>query len=190
MKKPIVALIFSSLLLLALPLSADNGKKKDKQDKYIPAEASAEHQQKQKKMKHDDEDEHHEKKSGKAKSSDNEDEHHDKKHKKMKGHDDDDQGMHEGKGKDKAKKMKQLPPGLEMNLQRGKSLPPGWEKKLARGEVLDQEILDQAIPVSTRDIPYLPANNAGEVTVKLDNKYVRLISNTREIVDIVNEITD
>ena len=43
-------------------------------------------------------------------------------------------------GRDKPKKQKSLPPGLQKKLARGGELPPGWQKKVARGEVLDMAL--------------------------------------------------
>ncbi|MCB1616621.1 MAG: hypothetical protein KDI30_11455, partial [Pseudomonadales bacterium] len=84
-------------------------------------------------------------------------------------------------------KQKALPKGLEKKRESGKALPPGWQKKLVKGEVLDQAVLEQATPVEPGTLPYIPANNDGEITVKVDNKFVRLINATHEIVDIIDD---
>ena len=79
--------------------------------------------------------------------------------------------------KDKGKK-KQLPPGLQMNVERGKPLPPGWQKKLAKGEILDNNIFLQGQIV-------VPIDSHGLITIQIEGKLVRLYKATREIVEIL-----
>lgn len=75
-------------------------------------------------------------------------------------------------------KEKNLPPGLQKKMDRGQSLPPGWQKKLVVGEVLEPEIYDQGVIVAT--------DHKGLVTINIEGKLVRLVKDTREIVDILN----
>jgi len=75
-------------------------------------------------------------------------------------------------------KQKSLPPGLQKKLDRGGSLPPGWEKKLVRGEVLEEPIYQQSEVV-------IPVDSSGNITVRLDDRLVKVIEATREIIDIV-----
>ena len=57
-----------------------------------------------------------------------------------------------------------LPPGLQKKVEEGKPLPPGWERKLEIGGYLDR------------------------VTVRIEGKVIRLIENSLEIVDILNDL--
>ncbi|WP_211829264.1 hypothetical protein [Kistimonas asteriae] len=76
-------------------------------------------------------------------------------------------------------KEKDLPPGLQKKVQSGKSLPPGWEKKLEVGGKLDKDLYKQGKVVLTNP-------DKGTVTLELDGKFVRVLKNTREIVDILD----
>lgn len=83
-----------------------------------------------------------------------------------------------GMAQAKNDKEKRLPPGLQKNVESGKRLPPGWEKKLKVGEILDEEVYDQG-RVVVKNI------DDGLVTISLEGKLIRVIENTREIVDIL-----
>lgn len=76
-------------------------------------------------------------------------------------------------------KGKSLPPGLEKKYERTGELPPGWEKKLAVGERLDRDIYDHSRVI-------VPLGQDGIVTVRIENKVVRLIQATREIIEILD----
>jgi len=76
-------------------------------------------------------------------------------------------------------KDKTLPPGIEKKYERTGELPPGWEKKLAVGKRLDRDIYGHARVV-------VPLGNDGLITVRIENKVVRLIEATREIVEILD----
>ena len=73
-------------------------------------------------------------------------------------------------------KEKPLPPGLEKKLKSGKSLPPGWQKKVAVGQVLDAQVYEQA-KVILRD--------NGLETLNVEGKIIRVLENTREVVEIL-----
>jgi len=79
----------------------------------------------------------------------------------------------------KKKKHKHLPPGLQKKLDRGQTLPPGWQKKIARGEVLDVHVYRQAQVI-------IPVDRYGVISVLIDNRVVRLIHATREIMSVFN----
>lgn len=81
-------------------------------------------------------------------------------------------------GKQKDKGNKQLPPGLEKNVQRGKSLPPGWQKKIAPGKILEKEIYAHG------DI-IVPLDPLGIVTIKIDDKLLRVHEKSMEILEIL-----
>ncbi|MEN8257870.1 MAG: hypothetical protein ABFS09_08420 [Thermodesulfobacteriota bacterium] len=99
-------------------------------------------------------------------------------------YEDDDRGSYSRKKGKKAKKRKNLPPGLRKKAARGKGLPPGWQKKVARGEVLDYELRDHC-----RDLPRelrseLPRPERGTKFVRLEDKIIRVVESTFEIIDI------
>ncbi|GFD82595.1 hypothetical protein KUL118_54570 [Tenacibaculum sp. KUL118] len=76
-------------------------------------------------------------------------------------------------------KDKDLPPGIEKKYERTGELPPGWEKKLSVGNRLDKHVYDHARVI-------VPLGDDGLVTVRIENKVVRLIQATREIVEILD----
>ena len=76
-------------------------------------------------------------------------------------------------------KHKQLPPGLQKKLERGGALPPGWEKKIVRGELLDESIYENSKTV-------IPVDADGAVTVRVEDKLIKVLETTREIIDIVD----
>lgn len=76
-------------------------------------------------------------------------------------------------------KQKPLPPGLKKKVESGKSLPPGWQKKVAVGQVLDVEVYEQA-KIILRD--------NGIETVTVGGKVFRIMKNTREIIEILNDL--
>ena len=75
-------------------------------------------------------------------------------------------------------KNKQLPPGLQKKVASGKALPPGWQKKLAKGEKMDAEVYKHGEIV-------IPINSHGEITLRVDDKVVRLYKATREIIEVL-----
>lgn len=91
----------------------------------------------------------------------------------------------DGRGRDKPKKAKPLPPGLRKKVARGGELPPGWQKKLARGEVVDDAVWARSSrlpPDLLRRLGPLPADT--EVRYVEDRVY-RVMRDSREIIDIL-----
>lgn len=82
-------------------------------------------------------------------------------------------------GSSKSYKQKEIPPGLQKKIIRGEELPPGWQKKLVKGEILDIEIYNQGKVIA-------PVDKRGLITIKVEDKTIRLIKATREIVDVIN----
>lgn len=78
-----------------------------------------------------------------------------------------------------------LPPGLAMNLKRGKPLPPGWQKKLVPGYRLEDAWMGSFIPVSYDDLPRVRRVPNTQLYYH-DNKVVRVMSATREILDVID----
>ena len=76
-------------------------------------------------------------------------------------------------------KKDQLPPGLQKKAAKGQQLPPGWQKKLKQGAVLDKVVFDAGIVVK------MPTPT-GSVTIKVEDRLLRLDPSTRKILDILN----
>ena len=76
-------------------------------------------------------------------------------------------------------KKKRLPPGLQKKVDRGQALPPGWQKKVARGQVLDARVYRMGRVI-------IPVDQYGAVSILVDNKVIRVIQATREILDVFN----
>ena len=78
-----------------------------------------------------------------------------------------------------------LPPGLKKKAASGKALPPGWQKKIAPGEVMPREVYGIAEPLPKDVRSKLPPEPKGTVTVKVDDRIVRVYESTREIIDVL-----
>ena len=78
----------------------------------------------------------------------------------------------------KSDKEKSLPPGLQKKVARGGELPPGWQKKLSVGKSLDEQVYSNAEVV-------VPVDDHGMVTVEVNDRVVKLIKASREIVEIL-----
>ncbi|AGN11342.1 hypothetical protein [Simiduia agarivorans] len=72
---------------------------------------------------------------------------------------------------------KKLPPGLEKKLEKGEALPPGWQKKLIVGHRLDDGVYRRGRVIHRGD--------NGEVTIEVEDEVIRVIENTREILEIL-----
>jgi hypothetical protein len=73
---------------------------------------------------------------------------------------------------------KELPYGLQKKAASGKQLPPGWQKKLRKGATMEREVYRHARIIE-------PVDAKGIITIKVDEKVVRLVKATHEIVDIL-----
>jgi hypothetical protein len=92
----------------------------------------------------------------------------------------------QGDGKEKKKsKGKRLPPGLKKKLERGWDLPPGWQNKVQRGEVLPDDIYKKAERLPDDIVRQMPRHRDDIDTVILDNKAVKVMKKTREVMDIL-----
>jgi hypothetical protein len=78
------------------------------------------------------------------------------------------------------KKSKRLPPGLQKKLDRGGELPPGWQKKIAEGQVIDRDLYRRSKILS-------PINVHGEQIIRLDDRTMRIIEATGEIIHIFGQ---
>lgn len=92
-----------------------------------------------------------------------------------------------GKGRGKGPAWKQqggLPPGLQKKLDRGGELPPGWQKKLAAGQVMEKTVYEQAEPLPKNVFMTLPPQPHDTEIVTIEDKAVRIIKDTRRILDV------
>ncbi len=71
-----------------------------------------------------------------------------------------------------------LPPGLQKKAAQG-NLPPGWQKKLRVGHHLQRDIYAHGYLLS-------PVDEHGYVTVQIEDRRLRVIAATLEIIDILN----
>ena len=78
----------------------------------------------------------------------------------------------------KPDKSNKLPPGLQKKAAKGKSLPPGWQKKLSKGSRLDKAVYDEGRVV-------VPIDDKGIITLRVEDKMIRLFKATREIVEVL-----
>ncbi len=83
---------------------------------------------------------------------------------------------------ERGKKTKTLPPGLQKKYDRGgyDALPPGWQKKLAEGDHLSPEMYRLSRILT-------PVNERGEQLIRLDDRTMRVIQATGEIVRIFGQ---
>jgi len=77
-----------------------------------------------------------------------------------------------------------LPPGLQKKVERGGQLPPGWQKKLAAGEVMDQQVYTKAEPIPQDVFMSLPPQPYDTEIVTIEDKVVRVMKDTRRILDV------
>ncbi len=74
---------------------------------------------------------------------------------------------------------KALPPGLQKKVAEGRSLPPGWQKKLAVGHHLDRDVYRHGHIVDAID-------DRGYVTIEIEDRRLRLLAATLEIIEILH----
>lgn len=83
-------------------------------------------------------------------------------------------------------RQKPLPPGLKKKVARGGQLPPGWQKKVARGEVLPEDVYRYRVGFPDDLWRRLPAPPQNTDTFRVEDRVIRVINGTREIVDILD----
>ena len=71
-----------------------------------------------------------------------------------------------------------MPPGLQKKFNNGQGLPPGWQKKLARGSILDLQVFKLGKII-------VPLDPLGILTIKVDNRILRIDKKTRKIIKIL-----
>lgn len=72
-----------------------------------------------------------------------------------------------------------LPPGLQKKVDRGQPLPPGWQKKVSQGAILELDLFKLAHVVR-------PPDPLGVLTLRLEDKILRVHEKTREIIEILH----
>ncbi len=83
---------------------------------------------------------------------------------------------------------KALNKGMQKRLDKGKALPPGWQKKIARGERVPDDVWRYHEPLPGSVVRRLPPQPEGVVTVRIDNKILRVIAATHVILDVFDLI--
>jgi hypothetical protein len=83
------------------------------------------------------------------------------------------------------KSGKKLPPGLQKKVARGGELPPGWKKKLAVGDKLPEEYEAKAETLPEEILRRLPETEEGTEILRIGDEVIRVVENTREIIDIL-----
>lgn len=102
--------------------------------------------------------------------------------------DNDDKKSQKKHKKDKKnKKMKKMPKGLQKKMERGGQLPPGWQKKMARGEVLDRDVYESSSRLPRHILDRLPSGPEGTSIRHIEDRVVRIVDGTREILDILSD---
>jgi len=88
--------------------------------------------------------------------------------------------------KEKVKKQKQLPYGLQKKVDRGGELPSGWQKKLVKGEVIDQDILRHAKIVKTNYYYGYPYKTKNSEVYQVQDKIIKVMKATNIIMDVLD----
>lgn len=73
----------------------------------------------------------------------------------------------------------QLPPGL---AKQGK-IPPGWQKKLAVGQRVPNDIWAYRVPLPHEILARLPPPPPGVVLVRIEDKVLKVVEKTHEVLD-------
>lgn len=73
-----------------------------------------------------------------------------------------------------------LPPGLQKKADRGEPLPPGWQKKLETGHRLDDDVYHHGEVMDSNE-------NDDEITVRVEGKLIKVLKDTHEIIDILDD---
>ncbi|WP_269618048.1 hypothetical protein [Zhongshania sp. BJYM1] len=73
----------------------------------------------------------------------------------------------------------ELPRGLQKQVDEGRQLPPGWQKKLQVGHRLEPDIYAHSRVV-------VPVDDRGHIIVMVEDRRLRLVQATLEIVELLN----
>ena|GEM_PF-309965 len=84
----------------------------------------------------------------------------------------------------KPEKNTTLPPGLQKKYERTGELPPGWQKKLIKGEVLDPKLYHIAKQHPVRPVEYSLEPQTGTQLLRLENRIIRIMNDTKVILDV------
>lgn len=83
----------------------------------------------------------------------------------------------------KEKKKKKIPYGLQKKLNNGGTLPQGWQKKIQKGEVVEKDVLDNAVIVKNPNIPDIKDTKV----YKVQEKIFRVADDTKKIIEIFKQ---
>jgi len=81
-------------------------------------------------------------------------------------------------------KHKALPPGLQKKYEKTGELPPGWQKKLRQGEVLDPRLYYIARQHPVRPVDYSLEPQAGTQLLRIEDRIVRIMNDTKVVLEI------
>lgn len=73
----------------------------------------------------------------------------------------------------------QLPPGLA----RQNKIPPGWQKKLGVGQRIPDDLWAYRVPLPHEILARLPPPPPGVVLVRIEDKVLKVIEKTHEVLD-------
>jgi len=85
---------------------------------------------------------------------------------------------------------KPLPPGLQKKVARGGELPEGWKRKLEIGSVLDPDLEERTESLPEAILKRLPEVTENTEIVRIGDEIIRVVQDTREILDILNRRID
>lgn len=88
------------------------------------------------------------------------------------------------KNKDKSEKQKALPPGLQKKYEKTGELPPGWQKKLIKGEVLDLDLYNVAKKNPIKPSDYSLKLKDGTELLRIEDRIIRIMNDTKEILEV------
>jgi hypothetical protein len=69
---------------------------------------------------------------------------------------------------------KRVPPALQKRAE----LPPGWQQKLVIGWPLEEAIFNHGVEIELKNNP------PGVITIRVEDRIIRVFKATREVVDI------
>lgn len=88
------------------------------------------------------------------------------------------------KNQDKQKKQKAMPPGLQKKYEKTGELPPGWQKKLVKGEVLDLSLYNVAKKYQIKPGDYSIEPRKGTELLRIEDRIIRIMKDTKEILEV------
>ena len=94
------------------------------------------------------------------------------------------------KNEDNYNKQKTLPPGLQKKYDRTGEIPPGWQKKVVKGEVLDPSIYAVCKHYPVNPVDYHLKHINGTSLLRLEDRIIRIINDTKVVLEVFAINTD